>query len=137
MKNIIFLFVILLVFKVSIAQRDTLNTSSLIVYKEYKYKNGRISSNGFLKNNLPYGFWKSYYITGVIKSEGNWINNKLDSIWIFYDQLGDTLQKINYFKGKKNGYQFNYFNDHKYKNTVSSKELYINILFFLYGKSEF
>jgi len=65
-------------------------------YKIFKYPNGTVSSEGLIKNGKPEGFWKSYYVTGVKKSEGRRTNFLLDSIWIFYDQAGDTTEKINY-----------------------------------------
>ncbi|NOQ26000.1 MAG: hypothetical protein GQ564_11610 [Bacteroidales bacterium] len=126
MKNLILIIIIIFVSKELNAQLDSIQLNTNVVYKEFKYKNGNISSKGYLKNNQPTGFWKSFYITGITKSEGKWINNKLDSIWIFYDQIGDTLQKINYFQGKKNGYHFKYFKEENYKNIITSKELYIN-----------
>ncbi len=81
---------------------------------------------GYLKDNKPVGYWKSYYITGVLKSEGKWLNNKLDSIWIFYDQVGDTIEKINYYLGQKNGYQYKFYKTDNSKNKIFSKELYVN-----------
>ena len=55
-----------------------------------------VSSEGLIKNGKPEGFWKSYYVTGIKKSEGKRTNFLLDSIWVFYDQAGDTTEKINY-----------------------------------------
>jgi len=123
-KHSIFLTILVLLCRISFAQIDTLKEN--IELKEFKYKNGKTASKGFLKNNKPSGYWISYYITGIKKSEGKWINNKLDSIWIFYDQLGDTAQKINYYMGKKNGYHLKYFTKEKNKNVIASKELYVN-----------
>ncbi|MCK5169120.1 MAG: hypothetical protein KAQ75_04500 [Bacteroidales bacterium] len=124
MKNIIIAFIFIFSNKVLLAQNDTLQTNN--VYKEFKYKNGNISSEGYLKENMPTGLWKSYYITGIKKSEGKWSNNKLDSIWIFYDQLGDTIEKINYYIGKKNGHHYRYYKTDKNKNKILSKDLYVN-----------
>jgi hypothetical protein len=70
-------------------------------YQIFKYPNGTVSSEGLIKNGKPEGFWKSYYVTGVKKSEGKRTNFMLDSIWLFYDQAGDTTEKINYLYGKK------------------------------------
>ena len=72
-------------------------------YQVFKYPNGTISSEGLIKNGKPEGFWKSFYVTGVKKSEGRRTNYLLDSIWVFYDQSGDTTEKINYLYGKKMG----------------------------------
>lgn len=98
-------------------------------YNKFYYKNGKVSSKGFMRNGKPDGYWKTYYSTGILKSEGNRKLFKLDSLWIFYDKDGDTLKKINYYNGKKNGYYYTY--QYKIKNGkktggLISKELYVN-----------
>lgn len=124
MKKIIILILIILPFKIIKAQVDSLKKNEN--YKVFNYPNGKISSEGIMKNGKPVGFWISYFMTGVKKSEGKWKNNQLDSIWIFYDQVGDTTEKINYYLGKKNGYHYRYFKNEKFKNQIQSKELYVN-----------
>jgi uncharacterized protein len=93
-------------------------------YQIFKYPNGTVSSEGLIRDGKPDGFWKSYYVTGVKKSEGKRTSFLLDSIWIFYDQAGDTLEKISYLYGKKNGYYLKYKNDSYLGLYVWSKELY-------------
>jgi antitoxin component YwqK of YwqJK toxin-antitoxin module len=93
-------------------------------YKVFKYPNGAVSSEGLMKNGKPEGLWKSYYVTGVKKSEGRRTNFMLDSIWIFYDQAGDTTEKINYLYGKKNGWYYKYRKDASFGAYVWSKELF-------------
>ncbi|MFN4299044.1 MAG: toxin-antitoxin system YwqK family antitoxin [Thermaurantimonas sp.] len=67
------------------------------------YQNGAIASKGFVRNNVPDGYWINYYENGVKKSEGNRINYLLDGIWYFYDSLGNLRSKINYSNGNKHG----------------------------------
>jgi uncharacterized protein len=93
-------------------------------YQIFKYPNGTISSEGIIKNGRPEGFWKSYYVTGIKKSEGKRTNFLLDSVWIFYDQTGDTLEKINYLYGKKNGWYYKYKKEPSAGLYVWSKELF-------------
>ncbi len=93
-------------------------------YKVFKYPNGTISSEGVIKNGKPDGFWKSYYVTGVKKSEGNRTNFLLDSIWIFFDQTGDTIEKINFLFGKRNGYNYEYKKTPAEGLYIYSKELF-------------
>jgi uncharacterized protein len=93
-------------------------------YKIFKYPNGSISSEGLIRNGKPDGFWKSYYVTGVKKSEGKRTSFLLDSIWLFYDQAGDTIEKINYLLGKKNGYYYKYKKDPAEGLYIWSKELF-------------
>jgi antitoxin component YwqK of YwqJK toxin-antitoxin module len=93
-------------------------------YQIFRYPNGAISSEGLIKNGNPEGFWKSYYITGVKKSEGKRTSFLLDSIWLFYDQAGDTTEKISYLFGKKNGYYYKYKKEASSGLYLWSKELF-------------
>jgi uncharacterized protein len=93
-------------------------------FQQFKYPNGVISSEGIIKDGKPEGFWKSYYVTGVKKSEGKRTSFLLDSIWLFYDQTGDTTEKISYLLGKKNGYYLKYKKDPSAGLYLWSKELY-------------
>lgn len=99
-------------------------------YVKFYYPNGQVSSEGTMKNGKPDGYWKTYYVTGIIKSEGKRTNFMLDSIWAFYNQKGDTTQKISYMYGKKNGYYITYGYENMKEGVdtgvVISRELYIN-----------
>lgn len=96
-------------------------------YTKFYHESGQVSSEGFIKEGKPDGYWKSYFINGALKSEGNRKNGMLDSIWIFYNVHGDTISKISYFDGKKNGY---YIKCKRWENDsgtyISTKELYKN-----------
>lgn len=111
---------LLIVLSVSAQENNALEDG----YKTYKYPNGTVSGEGLIKNGKPEGYWKSYYVTGVKKSEGKYSAFKLDSIWLFYDQVGDTTDKINYLFGKKNGYYFKYKKDPSAGTYIYSKELF-------------
>ncbi|MBE0675589.1 MAG: hypothetical protein IH591_13090 [Bacteroidales bacterium] len=93
-------------------------------YHVFKYPNGTVSSEGNLRGGKPDGYWKSYYVTGVMKSVGKWNNFLLDSVWVFFDQAGDTIEKISYLYGKKNGYSVKFQKDSFYGLYVYSRELY-------------
>ncbi len=93
-------------------------------YQIFRYPNGTISSEGLFKNGKPEGYWKSYYVTGLKKSEGKYSSFQLDSIWVFFDQAGDTVEKINYLFGKRNGYCYKYRKDPSEGLYIYSKELY-------------
>jgi antitoxin component YwqK of YwqJK toxin-antitoxin module len=121
MKKISILIVFLLIFKFGSAQE---NETIKDGYQIFKYPNGTVSSEGLFKNGKPEGFWKSYYVTGVKKSEGKRTNFLLDSIWIFYDQAGDTTEKINYLIGKRNGWYYKYKKEPSKGVYIYSKELY-------------
>lgn len=74
----------------------------------YYYENGQVSSEGFLRNGQPDGYWKSYYRNGQLKAEGNRLDFKLDGPWIFYDRDGLKSSRITYKKGEKDGPSFLY-----------------------------
>ena len=121
MKRLSFVPFFLIVYTVTFSQTDE-NLSD--GYHILKYPNGAISSEGTIKNGKPDGFWKSYFVTGIKKSEGKRTNYLLDSIWTFFDQTGDTLEKINYLFGKKNGYYYKYKKDPAEGLYIWSKELF-------------
>ena len=77
--------------------KDSLN------YKVYRYESGQKSSEGYLKNGKPTGYWKSYYRNGVLKSEGSRTDYQLDSVWTFYNREGEKTVKISYSQGTKDG----------------------------------
>jgi antitoxin component YwqK of YwqJK toxin-antitoxin module len=72
-------------------------------YNKFFYDNGKISSEGLMKDGKPDGYWINYSKTGKIKIEGNRKNFLLDSLWKFYDDKGKLTKTINYKEGKKNG----------------------------------
>ncbi len=72
-------------------------------YNKFYYENGKISSEGNMKEGRPDGYWKTYSHSGKIKSEGNRKNFGLDSLWKFYNEEGKLLTEINYLIGKKEG----------------------------------
>jgi len=72
-------------------------------YNRYYYENGKVSSEGMMKDGKPDGYWKNYHKNGQIKIEGNRKNFLLDSIWKFYDDKGRINKSISYKSGKKDG----------------------------------
>jgi antitoxin component YwqK of YwqJK toxin-antitoxin module len=121
MKQISILIVFILISEIVSAQE---NEAIKDGYQVFKYPNGTVSSEGLFKNGKPEGFWKSYYVTGVKKSEGKRTSFLLDSIWVFYDQAGDTIEKINYLLGKRNGWYYKYKKEPSKGVYVFSKELF-------------
>lgn len=93
-------------------------------YQILRYPNGSVSSEGSFRNGKPEGFWKSYWVTGIKQSEGKRTNFLLDSIWVFFDQTGDTTDKINYLYGEKNGWSYKYKKDPAAGLYIWSRELY-------------
>lgn len=75
---------------------------------KYFHSNGVKSSSGYLVDGEPDGYWRTYYASGQLKSEGNRVNKQLNGAWKFYDQLGIKYLVINYKEGKKWGFRKNY-----------------------------
>jgi antitoxin component YwqK of YwqJK toxin-antitoxin module len=121
MKQISILIVIISLSNIGLSQNKNVLQDG---YQVFKYPNGTISSEGLFKNGKPEGFWKSYYVTGIKRSEGKYTNFLLDSVCIFYDQAGDTTEKINYLFGKMNGWYYKYKKDPSRGLYLWSKELY-------------
>ena len=99
-------------------------------YNKFYYGDGKLSSEGPMRDGKPDGYWKTYYVNGKMKSEGNRKNFELDSTWIFYDELGNITKKIDYANGKRNGLFLIYklYEDSLKSNILVSKELYLNDL---------
>ncbi len=81
-----------------------------------------------MRNGKPDGYWKTYSVTGILKSEGMRREFLLDSTWIFYNDSGEIEEKIDYKYGKKNGYSYKYSYQKNALPVVISKELYVNDL---------
>lgn len=77
-------------------------------YQKFTYPDGKLSSEGLIREGKPDGYWKSYYQNGKLKSEGNRKEFELDSLWKFYNEQGKLILEINYKKGKKNGIRASY-----------------------------
>ncbi len=77
-------------------------------YNRFLYENGKVSSEGYLKNGKPDGYWKNYYPNGKIKIEGNRKNFKLDSTWRFFSERGHLTRTIEYSEGLRNGPTISY-----------------------------
>jgi antitoxin component YwqK of YwqJK toxin-antitoxin module len=99
-----FLKIILILFPaVLIAQSQSNQNVNPNGYNKFYYDNGKISSEGTMRDGKPDGYWKTYSENGTKKSEGNRKNFQLDSIWKFYNEQGKLAFEFSYKEGKKNG----------------------------------
>ncbi len=97
-------------------------------FVQFLYPNGQVSSEGTMMDEKPDGYWRTYFVTGVIKSEGKRTNYLLDSTWNFYKQSGELIQRISYQVGEKSGYSTKYRYDNPLnpgQATIISNELYV------------
>jgi len=99
------LLLLLVFFQDDLFSQDTIRNNG---YQKFYYPNGKISSEGNIRDGKPDGYWKSYNPNETLKSEGNRKNFELDSIWKFYNDNGKLLVEINYRAGKKNGLKISY-----------------------------
>ncbi len=119
-------------------------------YNKFFYDNGKISSEGTMKDGKPDGYWKNYYKNGKLKIEGNRKNFQLDSLWKFYDEKERLTKTVFYSEGKKNGLiclydtlnnvisTENYLNDLKegYTRQFHKNKRLKNLVYFQKGKQE-
>lgn len=92
-------------------------------YNKFYYDNGKLSSEGTMRNGKPDGYWKTYSLNGLVKSEGNRKDFKLDSLWKFYTDQGKLAFEFDYKEGKKNGLKKTF--DTK-DGTLTLTETYLN-----------
>jgi uncharacterized protein len=97
-RNIALLYILFLCINLNAQQKK----DSMVFTKIY-YPSGKVSSEGYIRNNKPDGYWKTYSESGVLISEGNRKNYELDSLWKFYNDSSKLFMMINYLNGKKNG----------------------------------
>lgn len=72
-------------------------------FRQYFYDDGSLSSEGYIEDGQPEGYWKSYFPNGTLKSEGDRVDHFLNGPWRFYNQEGELVNIIRYSFGKKQG----------------------------------
>lgn len=117
-KDFLFYFLVLASTLTFAQNKDSAN----VVYKTFTFSDGTKSSEGYLQNGKPDGYWKNYYPSGNLQSEGNRVDFELDGQWIFYTDSLTISAKVNYSKGKKSGFSYNYGVD----GFLVSKEFFVN-----------
>lgn len=120
MRHFLRIFLLLIPF-VAFAQQP--HDVTMNGFNKFYYDNGKISSEGTMRDGKPDGYWKTYSLNGFIKSEGNRKDFKLDSIWKFYSEQGKLAFEFDYKEGKKNGLKKTY--DTK-DGTLTLTENYLN-----------
>jgi antitoxin component YwqK of YwqJK toxin-antitoxin module len=91
-------------------------------YNKFYHSNGKLSSEGTMRDGKPDGYWKTYYPNGKLKSEGNRRNFELDSTWRFFTEQGKINIEYTYKNGKKNGPKRNY----DAQGQLESEEQFVN-----------
>ncbi|MFT5970527.1 MAG: antitoxin component YwqK of YwqJK toxin-antitoxin module [Flavobacteriales bacterium] len=101
---------------------------------EKKFSNGELRYKGQFKDNAAYGeflyyspykyliaktnfkdamvsYTTMYYKKGKMRAYGKNLNEKKDSIWIFFDEKEVHVSSVDYVKGIKHGYENVFFED--------------------------
>lgn len=79
----------------------------------FYHPNGKVSSEGTMRNGRPDGYWKTYNEQGVLVSEGMRREFLLDSTWTFYSDSGNIVMTIDYRLGMKSGPRVTYRGDER------------------------
>lgn len=90
----------------------------------FYHLNGKVSSEGRMVNGRPEGHWRTYYDSGIMRSEGGRKDQLLEGVWKFYDEKGRATSNIAYMGGKKNGPSIRFDS----AGTVISEETYVDDL---------
>lgn len=101
------LSLIFLIFSYVFSQDSIITNGYMIL----KHANGKIASEGTIKDGLPDGYWKSYNNKGFLISEGNRVDFQLDGLWKFYSDSLKLSMSVNFKQGKKDGLKISYFLD--------------------------
>ncbi|MEP7278353.1 MAG: hypothetical protein ABI813_06910 [Bacteroidota bacterium] len=55
-----------------------------------------VAQQGYFKDNIPNGHWKSWYAGGELKNEGEIVNNNLSGVWKAWYQNGNHMSERTY-----------------------------------------
>lgn len=77
--------------------------------KQYFYPNGRLMSQGMLKNSKEDGIWKTWDEQGNLQVKGNFTNGVMDGDWEWFNTLGRRIKFGQFEKGLKTGVWMNYY----------------------------
>lgn len=110
-KSLIFL---IFIFSGNLLIGQFVNRDS-IHYKAFYFDDENMSSEGYMIDGKPDGYWITYYENGLRKTEGNRSNQLLNGPWRFYDEYGNLKEIITYQDSKKNGINNRYKNCYLYE----------------------
>ena len=69
----------------------------------YYYSTGIVRAENIFSENGKVAHVKLFHPGGKLMAEGKYVNEKKDSMWVFYDEEAVLLAKENYSNGLKNG----------------------------------
>lgn len=88
----------------------------------YFYENGRIMAEHFFRPDSKVVEARNFYKSGKLQSVGNYLNQKKDSLWTFYDEQARLRSTEEYKLDSLDGYRKIYFPT----GTLLKEEFFIN-----------
>jgi antitoxin component YwqK of YwqJK toxin-antitoxin module len=79
----------------SITYSEGLEVGNCFFYHE----DGYLEAVGPMRLGLCHGYWKEYYPDGIVKQEGNYLNDEKQGIWKLYWASGELCQLLTYENG--------------------------------------
>lgn len=95
-----------------------ITSCNLSIKVEKKFPNGNIESVGYLRNNKKNGKAQSFYINGVLKEEGEWVDDKQEGVWNYYRDDGSLSAIVNFKNDTQDGVS-TFYNPNKLVNEES------------------
>jgi antitoxin component YwqK of YwqJK toxin-antitoxin module len=97
------------------------------IYVKNYFENGKIESEGWIKDNQKIDYWFYYYENGNKKEEGHYVNNKKSKWWLMYDDNEIIQKKCQFYNNKLDGLAIVYKNGtiiraEKYKMNIKIKQ---------------
>ena len=79
-----------------------------------EYPNGAVEVEyqhytSFFFYKTKHGWYKSYYESGKVKEEGNYVDKKTEGKWVWYYESGKVFWERNYVDGKREGKSVGYW----------------------------
>jgi len=79
--------------------------------KESFHDNGKLKTQGTIKDGLPHGEWKQYYENGQLEWQGKYVNGEMEGEWKFYHDNGQLEEERKYVNGEEEGEWKRYYDN--------------------------
>jgi antitoxin component YwqK of YwqJK toxin-antitoxin module len=75
------------------------------------HDNGKLKTQGTIKDGLPHGEWKQYYENGQLQWQGQYVNGIMDGEWKSYHDNGQLFWVVKYVNGETEGEWKQYYDN--------------------------
>lgn len=72
-------------------------------YWKFYFTTGEVRSEGNFNDNVRHGVWKYFYPKGRLEQTGTFRNGKEDGLWIWYYEDGSLRREESYYRGQEDG----------------------------------